>query len=352
MIYITFVRLSILFALLLPAASPAFGLGVGDPAPPIKAEAMVKGEAVDLSKGMHVVEFWATWCGPCKASIPHLSEMAKTYRGKVDFTSVDVREQGDDQLGQVKKFVATMGDRMDCNVAFDGEARAMYKSFLETTTQGAIPQAFLVKDGRILWIGHPMDGLDAAIDGVLAGTFDIAAAKAKFDQAAARDVVVHPIAEAFRAKNYEAALAAIDKAEAAYPDLKEDLERWRLEMLVRTGSPEGKAAARALLEGEQGNDMYLLYIVARAILDPTEKVPDPDYQTALRLAERSAQMSEMKDSMILNTYALALFKTGNKKKALEMQTRAVELAKAEPIPDAARIKEMEDRLAQYRQPEG
>ena len=37
-----------------------------------------------------VVDFWAPWCGPCKAIGPILDELAKTYDGKVKFTKCNV----------------------------------------------------------------------------------------------------------------------------------------------------------------------------------------------------------------------------------------------------------------------
>ncbi|XP_059220770.1 thioredoxin-2 [Stomoxys calcitrans] len=37
-----------------------------------------------------VVDFFATWCGPCKMIAPHLEELSKEYAGKVVFVKVDV----------------------------------------------------------------------------------------------------------------------------------------------------------------------------------------------------------------------------------------------------------------------
>ena len=37
-----------------------------------------------------VVDFWATWCGPCKMIAPILEELAKEYDGKVKITKLDV----------------------------------------------------------------------------------------------------------------------------------------------------------------------------------------------------------------------------------------------------------------------
>ena len=95
-------------------------LSIGDPAPDLKVSRWVKGAAVAgfESNKTYVVEFWATWCGPCRASIPHLTELAHQFPA-VTFAGVDVWEQGDGADATVDKFVTGMGDKMDYHVARD-----------------------------------------------------------------------------------------------------------------------------------------------------------------------------------------------------------------------------------------
>lgn len=67
-----------------------------------------------------VVEFWASWCGPCKSAIPHLNQLWKQLvqensAEKVQFVGVN---QGEDKE-KVQQFIEEMGDKMTYSVALD-----------------------------------------------------------------------------------------------------------------------------------------------------------------------------------------------------------------------------------------
>lgn len=140
---------------------PAASLKVGDAAPPIKIDEWVKGDPVAaFEKGkVYVVEFWATWCPPCRAAIPHLTKLQRQYK---DATVIGVTgserkpESGpDNRLDNLRKFVKDQGDSMDYRVAYDSD-REMMKDWMEAAGRNGIPAAFIVGgDGHIAWIGHP-----------------------------------------------------------------------------------------------------------------------------------------------------------------------------------------------------
>lgn len=156
-------RLFAILAVFTAMLSQAPALEVGEKAPSLTKVTWMKGAAVETGSAITVVEFWATWCGPCKTSIPHLTELQKKYKDKVRIVGIS-----NEDAETVKPFIAEMGAKMDYHV---GIADVMtYGSYMEGVD--GIPFAFVVDaGGMVVWRGHPAS-MDGVLGQVVAGTFD------------------------------------------------------------------------------------------------------------------------------------------------------------------------------------
>lgn len=104
-----------------------------------------------------IVEFWATWCPPCRASIPHLNEVYKKYKEK-GLVVVGITNENDNLVEKFMKQVP-----MDYSVAQDKKDDWSKQFGIK-----GIPHALLVdKTGKIVWEGHPMELEEKEIEKIL-----------------------------------------------------------------------------------------------------------------------------------------------------------------------------------------
>jgi thiol-disulfide isomerase/thioredoxin len=361
--------MSTLAALVLGMTVPgvmAQTLKIGDAAPKLEVKSFVKGEPFkEFAAGKtYVVEFWATWCPPCKTSIPHITQLQKKHAA-VTFIGVSVSEQ--DQ-GLVKPFVDEMGDKMAYRVAIDaipeGKSAAdgaMSKGWMQASGQKGIPCAFIIAgDGKIYWMGHPMT-MDEPLEKIASGSWDlktaIAEARRAEEEAAkeeAKAAKEAPIVEKLQ-KGFNKAVQSgdpkkvIEAADAAI-EYKPMFERFvgpmKFAALIKLDEQDKALEyGKKLLASDFGKEPQGLNAVAWAIVDPESKVkPNAKLlELAVDSAKKADKLVDEKDPAIADTLAKAYFDSGNVAKAIETQERAVRLSTDTPLQ-----KEIAERLETYK----
>jgi thiol-disulfide isomerase/thioredoxin len=329
------------------AGAVAGELGLGDPAPKLAVKEFLKGDPIaKLEKGKtYVVEFWATWCPPCRTSIPHLTELQKRYRD-VTFLGVSILEN---DAKDVKPFVENMGEKMGYRVARDDvpeggkpDEGAMAKSWMQAAGQEGIPTAFIVNgDGKIAWIGHPME-MDKPLGDIVAGKWDIERQRKLI-------ALGKKLTQASKSGNFKQVLKLIDEAIALDPEMEARLGLGKYQILVVKGGDPEKAHqyGKQLMDKRLKDDPKGLITLAWITVG-TQGAEKPDaklLQLALAAAQRADELSQGKEAGIADILAKAYFDNGKPAKAVECQERAIKLAKGTPLEND---KELEKRLEDYK----
>lgn len=385
--------------LVMAAASHAAELGMQ--APELQIAEWVEGTPISLAaikgKGVAVIEFWATWCGPCRRSIPHLTEMQQKFRDKgVTFVGVT-----DEELPVVKKFVTQMGDKMNYTVAIDRDGKTS-QGYMKAFGVDGIPHAFVVdKAGQIVWQGHPMGELEETLTQVVAGKWNVAAARqhdrahqlleefvdlagtgqsgSKLDAIARELETLDKKLGGIHGKHFDAAetkrTARFEHLSGEYQqavgagktDVAEKLEPqivavapkdFNLPEFKQTTAGQALFAEYANALMKPNNEAKIAELTQKLAATPAknaeflnemawviltnERFPRHDAVLGLKLAQAAYDACDGKNPSIVDTYARALWDNGRKAEAIRYQKKAVELA-----PDADFKARLGETLKKY-----
>jgi len=322
-------------------------LNIGDPAPELNPARWLKGSAIPhFEKGkVYVVEFWATWCGPCKENIPHLTELAKKYKD-VAISGISIWESNDPKstayLAKVDKFVKAQGPKMDYHVAVDGPDAKVANAWMKAADESGIPMTFVVgKDGRIAWMGHPTN-LEEVLAQVTADKFDVQAAR---DRRATEVEFTRPIREAMANKTYDKALDLIDKQIAKKPENARYYTYDRLVALYHVNPDKAIESSKQVLE-ESNNDIGAYRMIA-SIFASQKDLSESTYRYGKTLIAEALKKEEMK-YLFLAMSAEVSASLGDYAEAVSAQTEAVATAEKDPHAPADFVEFLRKNLAGFK----
>jgi thiol-disulfide isomerase/thioredoxin len=116
----------------------------------------VSGNKINNNK-LTVIDFWATWCGPCIEAFPHLEKVQKKYGEKINIIAIS-----DEKISVVRNFLKK---RPYSLTFYNDTTKALFKQF----NVEARPLTILVaSDKKFIWVGSS-DGLENVLDDYFTG---------------------------------------------------------------------------------------------------------------------------------------------------------------------------------------
>lgn len=360
--------LSILCFTLVSLGQEKARLFVGDKAPELRYGKWLKGTPIkQYEKGrLYLFEFWATWCGPCIASMPHLSEFAREHKKEATIIAVNIWEKTGDKpyessLPKVSKFVKGIGNKMDFNVITDSKDEFMGNEWMKAAGQGGIPCSFMVKDGIILWIGHPIE-LDSVVNVVMSGHYDVAATKKALQEKNEQsDSAALPFQNLYKAyekaiadKQFDRAYQLLDSGIAIMPNFAGTLGFFKFNTMIEYGNED---TAMAFVRPWQATKPGYVGSTA-AVIARKKGLKKSTYGYALELLNAQLEVAQFPASMVYEEMAGAYANMNDYKSAVQYQEKAIATARqllkegkfAGFIMEDT-IKESEKKLADYKKME-
>lgn len=322
----------------LSAAADNDTLKVGDPAPKLKQGKYVQGEPVkEFQPGKaYIVEFWATWCGPCRESIPHLNEIWNKYKDKGLIVIGQNCWEHDDTL--VEPFVKKMDDKMTYRVALDNKESSdkgsMADTWMTAANQDGIPTAFLVDThGKIASIGHPMQLKEKVIEAVLAGKYDTQKAAADYAEQKKNEGKLEKagveLQTAMQQKKWDDAMTKANEIEKLLPeDERDNIDLLRFAILLgKKDYTNAYALASKTSEAHKDNPMLQTQLAWQMASD--DSIEQRDLKLASTIADRANDAAKGKDPGPYHVQARILFMQGKKDEAIQSEEKALKVAEPE-----------------------
>jgi len=334
-------------------------LTIGDKAPKIDIQHWVKPGVLDdqgqfeaitsFDKDkVYVLEFWATWCGPCIASMPHLTELQEKY-ADYDVTFIGV---SDEPLPTVVDFLfkeyprdnKIHNERIGYTLTTDPD-ESVKTDYFRAAGQTGIPCAFIIgKDNRVEWIGHPME-MDEPLNKVVHDNWDRSAFKNQWEQQQAFQREMAKMQDeyfgAIRSGNHDKALGMLDTMLETYPDnLNLKFQKFDLLLVHMDKADQAYDLGYEIIEENWDTPMLLNQIAWNVATN--EQIQTRNLDFALKAAKRANELTDSADAAILDTLARVYWEKGDKKTAIKWQKKAVKHAGDDPMGEQVR-----ETLKQY-----
>ncbi|MBO4228497.1 TlpA disulfide reductase family protein [Bradyrhizobium neotropicale] len=203
-------------------------LGLESPAPPIKVENWLRGQPLtSFQPGkVYIVEFWATWCGPCVAALSDLVQLQEKYRDSgVEVLGIAASERAqtaDEARSKLDAWLTEKLPNLNYRIGFDYTGE-MAKLWMDASFSIGLPTSFVIdRDGHIAFIGFPTqlaDVLPKSLSGSWRTSDEAKAGDAeRISEGKRTKPIFAKLTPAMKAQDWAKALSVLEEAVAVLPD--------------------------------------------------------------------------------------------------------------------------------------
>lgn len=104
---------------------------------------------------VYIFEFWATWCGPCLAAMPHMEQLHQAFKDNPRMQIIGVNVMDRKSPESLKEFLKNRPAPLTYTMAVDVDGKKTREKWLAPLNVDGIPHAFAVRNGQLIWRGHP-----------------------------------------------------------------------------------------------------------------------------------------------------------------------------------------------------
>ncbi|QQL45204.1 TlpA disulfide reductase family protein [Sulfuriroseicoccus oceanibius] len=278
---------------------------------------------------LYIFEFWATWCGPCIAQMPHLEELYQATKDDQSVSLIGINVFDNTEVDKLKNFIKKQG--VTYPVAADGSRKGnVAKKWLGPLGVTGIPHAIAVRNHEILWRGHPsklnLDLITELKDPSRdAAALEAARLKKQADDKAAERAHFEKLGQ-IQGASPDQVQSLADSMVAGDHRGPDDIRGFRsaaFNTLFHAGQHVAAQQELAKLADEAPDDAISMIRIGTIIVT-TDELENKDLELAVRCLERNIELNPDNASVAYQRITDAKLQMGDRDGAIEAAKLAVE----------------------------